>query len=220
MKKEKAQKALPSRFLQITQFETAARRQGLSYIAGVDEAGRGPLAGPVVAAACILPSGFFIPTIDDSKKLSADEREEIFQTLTSHGEVMHGIGVIESFMIDQINILQATLQAMAVAILQLRQKPDLVLIDGNRCPAIPIPCQSIVKGDSLSQTIMAASILAKVTRDRQMIQYDSIWPEYGFASHKGYPTPEHRAALEKWGPCPIHRRSYQPVKDCEAFQKV
>ena len=206
---------LPNRFLQITQFERAARHQGFSQIAGVDEAGRGPLAGPVVAAACILPTGFFIPTIDDSKRLSADEREEIFRALTSHSEVTHGIGMIESFMIDQINILQATLQAMAAAILQLKQKPDLVLVDGNQCPAIPIPCQSIVKGDSLSQTIMAASILAKVTRDRQMIQYDRLWPEYGFASHKGYPTPEHRAALEKWGPCPIHRRSYQPVKDCE-----
>lgn len=200
------------RFLEITKLERAARAQGFSIIAGVDEAGRGPLAGPVVAAACTLPENFFLKHIDDSKKLTSKQREEMFEILVSHPDVQYGIGIIESFIIDQINILQATLQAMAAAVSQMKQKPDFILVDGNKIPQIPIPCQAVVQGDSLSQCIMSAAIIAKVTRDRQMNEYDKQYPQYGFSSHKGYPTPEHLNALDQWGACPIHRQSYKPVK--------
>lgn len=200
------------RFLEITKLERDARAQGFSKIAGVDEAGRGPLAGPVVAAACILPDGFFIDKIDDSKKLSYELREKIFSVLVQHPEIHYGVGVVEAFIIDQINILQATLQAMCIAIASLAQKPDFVLIDGNRAPPLSIPCRPVVGGDALSQSIMAAAIIAKVTRDRQMVEYDKQYPHYGFAAHKGYPTPEHLKALDKWGPCPLHRQSYKPVQ--------
>jgi ribonuclease HII len=178
----------------------------------VDEAGRGPLAGPVVAAACILPTDFFVDGIDDSKSLSSDARERIFEQLTQHPDVHYGIGIVEAFMIDQINILRATLEAMAAAVIQLRKQPDFVLVDGNQKPPITMPVQTLVKGDSLSQSIMAAAILAKVTRDRQMMAYDKEYPQYGFSLHKGYPTKDHLEALQKWGPCPLHRRSYEPVK--------
>ncbi len=204
------------RFFEITKLERAARSQGFSKIAGVDEAGRGPLAGPVVAAACTLPEDFFIKKIDDSKRLSPAQREEMFATLMAHPGVRYGIGTVEAFMIDQINILQATLQAMAAAIAQLNPEPDFILVDGDKSPSIPISCQTVIqtviRGDSLSQSIMAAAIIAKVTRDRQMAEYDKQYPQYGFSSHKGYATPEHLAALDKWGPCPLHRESYKPVK--------
>jgi ribonuclease HII len=196
----------------LLQLERAARAQGFSKIAGVDEAGRGPLAGPVVAAACILPEDFTIDNIDDSKRLTHDEREEMFNLLMANPGVSYGIGVIEAFIIDQINILQATLQAMAAAIAALKEKPDFVLVDGNKKPSTTIPCQAVVQGDTLSQSIMAAAIIAKVTRDRRMVEYDKEFPQYGFATHKGYPTPEHLAALEKWGPCRLHRQSYAPVR--------
>ncbi len=208
----KLPRAKQKRFLEITRFEEAARVQGYSSIAGVDEAGRGPLAGPVVAAACILPEDFFLPEIDDSKQLTPEERKKFYQTLMASPGVAYGIGTVDAFIIDQINILQATLQAMAAAILQLREQPDFVLVDGNCAPVVSMPCQPLVHGDRLSQSIMAAAIIAKVTRDGQMVEYHQKWPEYGFASHKGYPTPEHLAALGKWGACPIHRRSYEPVR--------
>lgn len=200
------------RFLEITKLERAARAQGFAKIAGVDEAGRGPLAGPVVAAACTLPEDFFLDHIDDSKKLTSQEREEMFEILVNHPEVQYGIGIMDAFIIDQINILQATLQAMAAAIGQMKQKPDFVLVDGNKKPPTELPCRAVVQGDSLSQCIMAAAIIAKVTRDRQMEGYAKQYPQYGFSSHKGYPTPQHLAALDQWGPCPIHRHSYAPVK--------
>ena len=213
--KVKGRKA--KRLLEITRFEKAAESQGYLTIAGVDEAGRGPLAGPVVAAACILPKGLYIDKIDDSKRLTHASREEIFHMLTTHPDVIYGVGIVDAFIIDQINILQATLQAMAAAIVYLRQQPDFVLIDGNQKPPIQIPCEAIVKGDSLSQSIMAAAIIAKVTRDHQMVEYDQQYPQYGFKTHKGYPTPEHIAALKQWGPCPLHRKSYQPVKETLCF---
>ena len=197
---------------QLTLFEKAARLQGFSNIAGVDEAGRGPLAGPVVAAACILPDGFFLPQIDDSKRLSQKVREEIFKLLTTNPVVSYGIASVDAFIIDQINILQATLQAMMAAIGLLKTPPDFILVDGNKAPPVSTPCQTVIAGDTLSQSIMAAAILAKVTRDKKMVEYDKEWPQYGFFSHKGYPTEQHRAALEKWGPCPIHRRSFKPVR--------
>jgi ribonuclease HII len=201
------------RFFEITRFEREAKKEGFSKIAGVDEAGRGPLAGPVVAAACILPCGYFIPKINDSKQLSEEEREDIFTELTSCKDVVYALGIMDAFIIDQINILQATLRAMAAALSNLSPQPDLVLIDGHKAPSTPIPYKTIIKGDTLSHSIMAASIIAKVTRDRQMLLYDQEWPQYGFKLHKGYPTPHHLEALEKWGPCPIHRRSYKPVKE-------
>lgn len=213
MKKHQLQKRKAKRLFEITQFERAAESQGYLKIAGVDEAGRGPLAGPVVAAACILPKDFYIDKINDSKKLSHELREEIYHMLTTHPDVIYGVGIVGAFIIDQINILQATLQAMAAAIVYLRERPDFVLIDGNKKPSIQIPCQTVVQGDTLSQSIMAAAIIAKVTRDRQMVEFDQQFPQYGFKTHKGYPTLEHIAALKQWGPCPLHRKSYQPVKE-------
>jgi ribonuclease HII len=212
MQQPRLSRAKNRRFLEITTLERAARAQGFSKIAGVDEAGRGPLAGPVVAAACILPEDFFIPKIDDSKRLSPRQREEMFVALTEHPCVHYGIGFVQALVIDQINILQAALRAMALAIDNLKEKPDFILVDGRQKPSTKIPCQATIRGDSLSQSIMAAAILAKVFRDHWMSELDEQFPHYGFASHKGYPTPEHLAALDKWGPCPIHRQSYAPVK--------
>ncbi len=190
-------------------FETRAYSQGYSLIAGVDEAGRGPLAGPVVAAACILPRKLLIEGINDSKQLSEATRNSIFQYLFSLKDVYIGIGIIEPSIIDQINILQATFKAMVLAVAQLNIQPDYLLIDGNQKPPVSIPTQMIVKGDSLSQSIAAASIVAKVTRDRLMQGYHDQWPQYGFKKHKGYGTKEHLLALKEHGPCPIHRVSFK-----------
>jgi ribonuclease HII len=205
MKRKSKQRAL-----KLTQLERAAKSAGFLRVAGVDEAGRGPLAGPVVAAACILPSFFFLPQMDDSKALSQKRREEIFKVLTTDPAVVYSVASVDAFIIDQVNILQATLQAMAAAIGLLQMKPDLVLVDGNKAPQVSIPCQTVIGGDTLSQTIMAAAIIAKVTRDKKMMEYDKQWPEYGFSAHKGYPTKMHREVLQKLGPCPIHRQSFIP----------
>lgn len=193
-------------------WEKKAQKLGYQRIAGVDEAGRGPLAGPVVAAACILPKGVLIEGVDDSKKLTASERFKIFQQILSLPEVDYGIGIIDALIIDQVNILQATFQAMIAAIACLAKQPDYLLIDGNKMPFTPIPGEPIIKGDSLSQSIAAASILAKETRDQLMIVFHEKWPEYGFSSHKGYGTKAHLLAIEKHGPCPIHRMSFDPLK--------
>ncbi len=193
-------------------WETKALSNGFKHIAGVDEAGRGPLAGPVVAAACILPEGIVIEGLDDSKKLAPSKRFEIFQKILSLAEVDYGIGVIDALMIDQINILQATFQAMIAAILALKQRPDYLLVDGNKMPVINIPGKAIIKGDSLSQSIAAASIIAKETRDQLMNLYHEKWPQYGFKQHKGYGTQAHLLAIENYGPCQIHRMSFQPLK--------
>jgi len=196
--------------------EKEARLLGYQRIAGVDEAGRGPLAGPVVAAACVLPEGVLIEGIDDSKKLLPSERFRIFQEIISLSGVDYGIGVVDALIIDQINILQATFQAMLIAISKLAQRPDYLLIDGNRKPSTPIPAEALVKGDARSQSIAAASILAKVTRDELMLPFDAQWPQYGFANHKGYPTEEHLNAIAQHGPCPIHRMSFAPLKSYSA----
>lgn len=193
-------------------WETKAWSNGFRRIAGVDEAGRGPLAGPVVAAACILPEGVVIEGLDDSKKLAPSKRFEIFQKIISLSEVDYGIGIIDALIIDQINILQATFQAMIVAISALKQKPDYLLIDGNKMPVIDIPGKAIIKGDSLSQSIAAASVIAKETRDQLMNLYHEKWPQYGFKQHKGYGTQAHLLAIENHGPCQIHRMSFQPLK--------
>ena len=193
-------------------WEQKARSQGFQRIAGIDEAGRGPLAGPVVAAACILPEGALIEGIDDSKKLLPSERYKIFQQIQTMADVDYGIGIIDTLIIDQINILQATFQAMLVAISRLSQLPDYILVDGNKMPTSRFPGEAIIQGDSRSQSIAAASIIAKETRDQIMATFHEKWPQYGFCSHKGYGTKEHLLAIQKYGPCPIHRMSFEPLK--------
>lgn len=188
-------------------YERAAREDGFTLIAGIDEAGRGPLAGPVVAAACILDPSVPILGVNDSKKLSPARREALFQEIIQYA-VGYAIAQIEPDVIDRINILQATLSAMRLTVERLPVRPDLLLIDAVDLKGIPVPVRPIIKGDALSVSIAAASILAKVTRDRLMDQYDTVYPGYGFIRHKGYGTAEHYAALDRLGPTPIHRQSF------------
>ena len=176
-------------------------------ICGVDEAGRGPLAGPVCAAAVILPKGLLIPGLNDSKKLTDKRRRELFPIIQQEA-VSFGIAFASQEEIDEINILQATFLAMRRAIDQLDPKPDFALIDGNRETDFGVPCKTVIKGDSLSANIAAASVLAKVTRDNWMIEAAEKYPGYGFEIHKGYGTKAHYAALEEKGPCAIHRRTF------------
>ncbi|RUL80078.1 ribonuclease HII [Dyella choica] len=181
-------------------------------VAGVDEAGRGPLAGPVVVAAVILNAQHPIEGLDDSKKLSEAKREELFPLIVEHA-LAYSVVVVEREEIDRINIFQATMAGMTRAVLGLTPAATEVLIDGNRLPKdLPCPARAIVNGDALEPAISAASILAKVSRDRLMIALDAQFPGYGFAAHKGYPTPSHLAALQRLGPCSEHRRSFSPVK--------
>lgn len=180
------------------------------WIAGIDEAGRGPLAGPVVAAAVILPPGIEIKGLADSKKLSEKKRELLFDIIQEKAYAW-AIGRAEVEEIDAINILQATFLAMQRAVLGLKVVPDLALIDGNRSPLLACETRTIIQGDLTEPAISAASILAKVARDREMLTLDQQYPLYGFAKHKGYPTPDHIVALEKHGPSKIHRLSYAPV---------
>lgn len=183
------------------------------WIAGVDEAGRGPLAGPVVAAAVILPEDYDIQYLRDSKTLSEKRREEVFQEIQSSA-VAVGVGQASIAEIDEINILHASMLAMKRAVNNLSVRPGEVLCDGNRCPDLDIQCSAIVKGDAKVPCISAASIIAKVTRDRIMRELHAHHPEYGFDRHKGYPTELHRIALEKFGPIAEHRRSFAPVRQC------
>lgn len=182
-----------------------------NFIAGVDEVGRGPLAGPVVAAAVILDPARPIAGLADSKVLSEQKREELV-ILIRERAIAWAVGRAEIEEIDQINILQASLLAMRRAVLALSPQPEFALIDGNRCPALPCPAEAIIKGDATVAAISAASILAKVSRDQEMVELDQQYPGYGFASHKGYPTKAHLAALSALGITPIHRRSFGPVK--------
>lgn len=200
------------RLLDLICYEGQARSLGYRCIAGVDEAGRGPLAGPVYAAACIVEEGVFFEGVDDSKKLSHRQRESLYEAITSHPRVCYAISSVAADEIDRINIYQATIQAMLQAVGLLKKQPDFLLVDGLCLPHPTIPCQKIIKGDALSQSIAAASILAKVARDRKMQAYHEQWPHYGFANHKGYGTKFHLEALAQHGPCLIHRRSYAPVK--------
>lgn len=179
----------------------------LAYVAGIDEAGRGPLAGPVVAAAVILPKDIFLPFLNDSKKVTEKRRDVLFDEIKQNA-IAYGIGIASNTLIDEINILQATYEAMREAINALEKIPDVLLVDAVHIPDINIKQVGIVKGDSKSVNIAAASILAKVTRDRIMVEYDKIYPEYGFASNKGYGTATHIAALKEVGPCAIHRKSF------------
>lgn len=189
------------------QIEQSLFAQGICPIAGIDEAGRGPLAGPVCAAAVILPDGLTIEGLNDSKKLSDKKRRALYDIIINQA-VTYGIALVDEKTVDEINILQATFLAMRQAAEQLTICPALALVDGNRAPVLSVPVQTVVKGDSLSANIAAASILAKVTRDRLMEQLDAEYPQYGFAVHKGYGTKAHYAALREYGPCPIHRMTF------------
>lgn len=189
------------------EIENACYASGYETVCGVDEAGRGPLAGPVCAAAVILPKGLEIAGLNDSKKISDKKRRELFDVITREA-VAYAIALVDEKTIDEINILQATYRAMSQAVSGLRVNPDMVLIDGNRAPQLPMDSKTVVKGDSLSANIAAASILAKVTRDRLMEEMDVIYPQYGFAIHKGYGTKRHYEALREHGPCPLHRMSF------------
>ena len=189
------------------EIENTFSQQGYNVICGVDEAGRGPLAGPVCAAAVILPSNLEIPGLTDSKKLTDKKRRELFPVIKEQA-IAYGIGLASEKEIDEINILQATFLAMQRALDQLGIKPDLALIDGNRETDFGVPVKTVVKGDSLSANIAAASILAKVTRDDMMVAYANVYPQYGFEIHKGYGTKAHYAALTEHGACDIHRMTF------------
>jgi ribonuclease HII len=186
---------------------------GYKRIAGLDEVGRGPLAGPVVAAACILPDDFVLRGINDSKKLDFDQRLALYNELLRHPDIQYGVGVVEAIDIDQINILVASLRAMALAVNRLPSPPDFLLVDGNRLPPCEIPGEAVIDGDFHTQVIAAASIIAKVTRDQIMIGYHTLYPQYGFDEHKGYGTSKHLEALRAHGPSPIHRKSFGTVKE-------
>ena len=181
--------------------------EGYQSICGVDEAGRGPLAGPVCAAAVILPPGFEIPGLNDSKQLTDKKRRELFPVIKAQA-IAWGIAMVDEKVIDEINILNATFQAMKGAIAQLSVRPDLALIDGNRVTDFGVPAIPIVKGDARVASIAAASILAKVARDEYMEKMDEVYPAYGFAVHKGYGTKRHYAAVDQYGLCPIHRKTF------------
>ena len=190
------------------EYEKKALEQGFKSICGIDEAGRGPLAGPVFAAAVILPVGLEIEGLNDSKKLSEKKRESLFDVIISNASA-YSVAYADHAEIDEINILNATFLAMTRAVNGLKIPADFALVDGNRVPkGLSVPCETIVKGDGISASIAAASILAKVSRDRVMKKADEIYPEYMFAKHKGYPTALHRELVNKYGPCPIHRLTF------------
>lgn len=202
-------------------YERAAFRRGANSVAGVDEAGRGPLAGPVVAAAVVFPrdhDGFFkrggsLYGLNDSKQLTETQREKFFEAISRQRlAICFGIGIVSVELIDQINILRATHEAMRLALKQLPQLPDHILVDGRPVPNLPAPQTAIIKGDAKSYSIAAASVLAKVTRDRLMRELNEKFPQYGFAGHKGYGTREHLAALNQFGPCQAHRKSFEPCR--------
>jgi ribonuclease HII len=198
-------------------FERELWQKGTLHVAGVDEAGCGPLAGPVVAAAVLFPCSWLetgletkLRGLNDSKQLTEEDRERYFSIITTHPDIGYGIGVVDVETIDQINILQAAHRAMNIALDQLRTPAQHVLVDGRPVKTLKVPHTPIVKGDCKSYSIAAASVLAKVTRDRLMVELDRQHPGYGFAEHKGYSTPQHLAALRQLGPCAIHRRSFAP----------
>ncbi len=196
-------------------FELQLRADGFTVVAGIDEAGRGPLAGPVTAAAVILP-GLYAqhPVLHDSKLLHGSQRDAIYREITTDVRVQWACAVVEAAEIDELNILRATHEAMRRAVLALPLRPDHALIDGLPVRPFPIPHTALVKGDARSTSIAAASVIAKVTRDRLMLTHDQTWPQYGFVRHKGYATAAHLASLRTHGPCPIHRRSFAPVAQC------
>jgi ribonuclease HII len=204
------------------EFERALWQKSLTRVAGVDEAGRGPLAGPVLAAAAILPAKWAeaglpreLEGLNDSKQLTEMQREKFFAFIIACGEIEFAIAEIDAALIDEINILQATHRAMNDALARLNPLPQHALVDGRPVKTMRVPQTAIVKGDARSYSIAAASVLAKVTRDRLMLEFDRQFPEYGFAGHKGYGTARHLAAIAAHGPCPIHRKSFAPLKSQE-----
>ena len=203
-------------------FERALWQQGLIRVAGVDEAGRGPLAGPVSAAAVILPPAWAkiglpaeLSGLNDSKQLTEPQREAFYEFIVYCPDLLHAVVLVDAGRIDIINILQATHEAMNAALARLSPAPQHALVDGRPVKTMRVPQTALVKGDARSYSIAAASVLAKVTRDRLMLEYHQQWPAYGFAGHKGYGTAQHLAALAQHGPCPIHRRSFAPLKPPE-----
>ncbi len=201
-----------------TDLENALKNQGFSPLVGIDEAGRGPLAGPVVASACSISEKFLLSYstyLKDSKKCTAREREELYLILTQSPEVLFSVSIVSHEVVDQVNILQATMQAMTDAVLQLPITPKAILVDGNR---VPLKLQKsyyahpVVKGDQFVPSISAASIIAKVTRDRIVDAYDEMWPHFQFKRHKGYGTELHRLLLQQYGPLPVHRKTFEPIK--------
>ena len=212
-KRKKITKKEHRRLLNLVAHENAARMNGFQFIAGIDEAGRGPMAGPVVAASCIIPAEVYFPGVNDSKQLTPEERDDLFEIISKDVRIHYGIGVISHEEIDRVNIYQAAMLAMLQSLANLDLRPDFLLVDGLHLQHPEILCEKIIGGDALSQSIAAASILAKVTRDRIMKEYHKIWPLYGFDQHKGYCTHQHIEALIKFGPCQIHRRSFEPVYD-------
>ena len=210
---------MTAKFTNRFEFEQPLWRAGVARVAGVDEAGRGPLAGPVVAAAAILPPRWLetglpveLTDLNDSKQLTETQREKFFEFLTACAEVEFAIAAVDAGVIDEINILQATHRAMNDALAQLNPLPPHALVDGRPVKTLRVPQTAIVKGDARSYSIAAASVLAKVTRDRLMLEYHAQFPEYGFAQHKGYGTAQHLAAIAKHGACPIHRMTFAPLK--------
>jgi len=196
------------RLLLLKEQENELRKKGFKYICGIDEAGRGPLAGPVVVASVIMPEDSMIEGVNDSKKISEKKREKIYDQILEEA-ISYGVAIIGQDEIDEINILNATKKGLTVSLQELSQKPDLILVDAlNGIDTMGIPYDSIIKGDAKCYSIAAASIIAKVTRDRIMREWDKVYPEYGFEKHKGYGTAAHIAAIRENGICPIHRRSF------------
>ncbi len=204
-----------ARLIELKKIDKEFFDKGVKYIAGIDEAGRGPLAGPVVVASVILPQDSMIEGINDSKKVSEAKREKLYDLIINEA-ISYGIGIIYQDEIDEINILQATKKGLTEAIKQMEVKPNIIMVDAlSGIDTLGIPYKSIIKGDAKCYSIAAASILAKVTRDRIMREWDKIYPEYGFGSHKGYGTAKHITAIKEFGPCPIHRRTFI-TKFCDA----
>lgn len=213
---------MPAKLSNRFEFEQALWQSGVTRIAGIDEAGRGPLAGPVVAAAAILPARWAqaglpaeLAGLNDSKQLTEVQREKYFAFLTACAEIEFAIAAVDALTIDRINILQATHRAMNDALAGLKSLPPHALVDGRPVKSLRVPQTAIIKGDARSYSIAAASVLAKVTRDRLMLDFHVQFPEYGFADHKGYGTARHLAAIEKHGACPIHRKTFAPLKPAE-----
>ncbi|MCX6923549.1 MAG: ribonuclease HII [Verrucomicrobia bacterium] len=210
---------MSAKFWNRLSYERELWQKGLNFVAGVDEAGCGPLAGPVVAGAVVFPCGWSqqglasaLRGLNDSKQLTEAQREQYYSILTSHAEIRWAVASVEADVIDRINIYQAAHRAMNLALDQLQPPPDHVLVDGRPVKSMRFPNTPLVKGDARSYSIAGASVLAKVTRDRVMREFDQLYPRYGFAAHKGYGTPQHLAAIRALGPCPIHRRSFAPFR--------
>lgn len=196
------------RLIKLKEMEKEFFDKGVKYIAGIDEAGRGPLAGPVVVASVILAPDSMIEGINDSKKIAENKREKLYDMITQEA-ISYGVGIVYQDEIDEINILQATKKGLTMAIQQMEIKPNIILVDAlNGIDTLGIPYKSIIKGDAKCYSISAASIIAKVTRDRIMREWDKVYPQYGFGSHKGYGTAKHIAAIKEYGPCSLHRRSF------------